>query len=85
MTREPDFYENFYQTNTGGDNTKLYQLFETQIGNAKTTDEIQFHPSDPLIKYHQKASNIFCLSSLASAFHSIGNNRAVTALVNCIE
>ena len=38
-----------------------------------------------MLKYHQKASNSCCLSSLASAFHSIGDDRAVPDLVNCIE
>ena len=47
--------------------------------------QVQLHPSAPLIKYHQKTSNSFCLSSLASAFHCIGDNKAVTELVNSIE
>ena len=38
-----------------------------------------------MIKYHQKVSTSYCLSSLASEFHSIRNDWAVTDLVNCIE
>ena len=38
-----------------------------------------------MIKYHQKTYNSCCLSSLASAFQCIGDNRAVPSLVNCIE
>ena len=51
----------------------------------KYPEEIQFHSPAPVIKYHQKFSNSCCLSSLASAFHGIGDNRAVTTLANCIE
>ena len=51
----------------------------------KKKRKIQFHPAAPVIKYHQKSSNSCCLSSLASAFYYIGDNRAVTALVNHIE
>ena len=64
---------------------KIYQLFALPIGNGKTAEKIQFHPVSPVIKYHQKSSNSCCLSSLASAFHSIIDNQAVTALVNLIE
>ena len=46
---------------------------------------LRFPTEAPLIKYHQKSSNSFCLSSLASAFHCIGDNRSVTDLVNKIE
>ena len=49
------------------------------------TKKVQFLTEAPLIKYHQQISNSFCLSSLASYFHCIGNNRAVTALVNIVE
>ena len=43
-----------------------------------------FHPEVPVIKYHQKAPTSCCLSSLASDFHSIGDNKAINALVNRI-
>ena len=46
---------------------------------------VRFHTETPLIKYHQKIYNSFCLSSLESSFHCIGDNTAVTALVNRIE
>ena len=59
---------------------KKYQAFSIPIGNAKIMDEIQFRPAEPVIKQHQKTSNSCCLSSLASAFHSIGDDRYVTAL-----
>ena len=73
-----------YQINTRGSDTKTYQLVAAPIGNTKTTEEIQFHPEAPVLKYHQKSYNSCFLSSLASAFHSIGGNRDVTSLVNCI-
>ena len=74
-----------YQTNTRGDNTKTYQLFIVPIGNAKTTEEIQFHPAAQVLKYHQQSYNSCCLSSLASDFHSMVDSRALTALLNFIE
>ena len=64
---------------------KKYQIFGVPIGNAKTTRKVQFHPAAPLIKYHQKLSNICCLSSLPPAFHIIGDNWDVNSLVNRIE
>ena len=44
-----------------------------------------FHPEEPVIENHQKSSNSCCLSILASYFHFIRDNRAITALVNHIE
>ena len=85
MTREPDLYKKLYQTKFMGDDTETYQIFGVLIGNAKTTKKIHFHPAAPVINYHQKSYNSCCLSSLASYFHFIGDDRAVTALVNCIE
>ena len=64
---------------------KKYLLFAVPIVDAKTTENIVFHPAAPVIKYHQKTSNSCCLSSLASAFHIISDNRAVNSLVNSIE
>ena len=65
--------------------TKTYQIFGVPIGNEKSTRKVQFHPTAPVIKYHQKSYNSCCLSSLASAFHFIGDNRSVPALINKIE
>ena len=47
--------------------------------------KIWFHPAEPVVKYHQKSSNSCSLSSLSSAFHSISDDRNVTALVNRIK
>ena len=69
-----------YQTKFRGDDTKTYQIFGVPIGNAKITRNVQFHPASPAIKYHQKKSNSFFLSSLASDFHCIGDNRDIYAL-----
>ena len=74
-----------YQTKFRGDNTQNYQKFGVPIGNAKITKKVQFHPEAPLIQYHKKSSNSCCLISLASSFHCIGDNRAVSDLVNIIE
>ena len=74
-----------YRTKLRGYNTKIYQIFGVPIGNAKITIKAQFRPEAPLVQYHQKSSNSCCLSSLASAFHYIDENRAVPSLVNRIE
>ena len=84
MSREPNFYRIFYKK-IGVDDTKTSQICVLPIGNSKTTEKVQFHPEAPVIKYHQNSSNSCCLSSVASDFHFIGDNRAVTALVNRIE
>ena len=60
-------------------------MFGVPIGNAKITRKVQFHPAAPVIKYHQNTYNSSYLISLASAFHYINENRAITALVNIIE
>ena len=67
-----------------GENAQNYQKIGVQIGNAKMTKTLQFHPEAPLIQYHQKSSNSCCLSSLSSYFHGIDDNRTVSALVNRI-
>ena len=63
----------------------MYLLFVVPIDNAKMTEKIVFHPEAPVIKYNQKSSKNCCLSSLASAFHIICDNRVATALENRIE
>ena len=78
-------YHDTEQTKFRVDKTQNYQKFGLPIGNAKMTKKVQFHPEATLIKYHQKSSNSFCLIILASDFHCIGDNMAVTALVNRIE
>ena len=85
MTREPDFYIKLYKTKFRGDDTKIFQIFGVPIGNTKITRKVQFHLAAPVIKYHKESSTSFCLSSLASEFHSISDKRSVTILVNCIE
>ena len=64
---------------------KTYQIFGVPISNEKTTTKVQFHPSAPVIKYHQNSPNSFCLSSFASDFHFNGDDRSVTDIVNRIE
>ena len=85
MTREPDLYKKLYQTKLRGDTTHEYNKFGVPIGNAKMTKKVQFCTEAPLIKYQQKSSNSCCLSSLASSFHYICDNRAITTFVNLIE
>ena len=85
MTREPDFFIKLYQTKFRGDDAKIFQIFGGRIGNVKITRTVQFQLAAPVMKYYQKISNSCCLSSLASAFHCINENRAVIDLVNSIE
>ena len=85
MTREPGFYRKMYQTRFRGDDPKVFQIFGVPIGNAKITRKVQLHPTAPVIKYHQKSYNSCCLSILASSFHCINYNRAVTVLLNISE
>ena len=84
MTRELDFYRKLCQTEFRGDYTKTFQIFGVPIGNAEITRKVKFHPAAPVIEYHQKTSNSCFLSSLASEFHRINDNRAVHALANII-
>ena len=77
--------KNIYRTKFRGDNTKTYQIFGVQLGDAKMTRKVQFYPEATLIKYHQKSSKSCCLSSLASAVHFYGYNRSVYTLAHQIE
>ena len=52
------------------------------ISNAKITENIVFCPELPVLEFHQNISNSCCLSSLASDFHIIENNRVLNALMN---
>ena len=74
-----------YDTKFWGDITHDYQTFGVTIGNARMNQKVRFCKETPLIQYHQKRSNGCCLSSLASAFHCIVENRDVTDLLNIIE
>ena len=85
MTREPDLNRELYQTKFRGGDTKTFQIFGLPIGNAKIARNLQFHLAAPVMKYHQKTSNSCCLSSLASAFNCINDNRDVLAPVSTIE
>ena len=84
-THELDFYRKLYQEEFRGDDKKIYTIFGVPISNAKETRKVQFHPSAPVIKYHQKSSNSCCLSSLASDFRCIKENMDLPALVKSIE
>ena len=64
------------------DATHDYYHFRVPIFGARMNKTVRFRTEAPLIKYHQKRSNSCCLSSLASTFHYIDENRAVTDLVN---
>ena len=68
-----------------GDTAHNYQKFGVPIGNARMNQKVRFYTEAPMIKYHQKIYNSCCLISLTSAFQCIGDNRAVTFLVNRIE
>ena len=67
MSFEPDFYRELYQTKFRRVDTKIFQIFGVQIGNAKITIKVQIRLAAPVMKYLQKTYNSCCLSSLASA------------------
>ena len=73
------------QTKFRRDTALDYQEFGVTIGTAKMTKKVQFRTEAPLIKYQQNSSNSCCLNSLESEFHCIGDNTAVSELVNLIE
>ena len=81
---EPDFYENLYQKSMGSRDEKISIIFSLNW-KCKNIRKIVFHPAVPVLKYHQKSSNSCYFSSLASDFHSIGEDRAATALSNHIK
>ena len=83
-TREPGLYKKLYQVNIRGEETKTDQLLIAPIGNANISLKIEFCSEAPVLKYHQQLYNRFFLS-LASAFNSIGDNRAATSFANPIE
>ena len=85
MTYEPDLYRDLYQTKFRRDDTKIFQIFAVQMGNAKIAIKVKIHLAAPVMKYLQKISNSCCLSSLALAFHCINEKRSVLALVHIIE
>ena len=64
MTREKEFYEQFYQPNVFGEDNPKYILFRVPIGNAKNIYMHGFHPHAPEIEYVQDNENTCCLSSL---------------------
>ena len=74
-----------HQNNIRGYDKKSYQLVVVPVGNEKITENMVFCPAYPVLNHHQKLSDSCCLRSLASAFHSICDNRAVTDLANYIE
>ena len=73
-----------YQPNIEGQDMEKYKLFVVPIGNEKVKQKIEFYPRAPVLKYYQQSYNNCCLSGLASTFHSIGENKAATALANHI-
>ena len=59
--------------------TLYSNIFSNRIKNYR---KVGFHPIVSVLKYHEEWSNSCCLIILASAFHSIGEKKDVTALVN---
>ena len=84
-THEPGLYKEKSPKNIKGRETKTYQFVVVPIGNAKNKMKIVFHPESPVLKYCQKLSYSFCLSSLSSAFHIIVDYRDEPSLDDIIE
>ena len=64
---------------------KHINYLQYQLLMQKKNREIPFHPAAPVLKYHQKLYNSCCLSSLASDFHIVVDNTAITVLVTHIK
>ena len=60
-------------------------MLSSSNSKCKICGSIYFQNDDPILKYCQKSLNICFLSSLASAFASIKQNKAVNAILLCIE
>ena len=84
-TRDSDFYKKTFQRHDETQGTNAFKMFVFPIGNAKNVKEIRFHIDVPLLKYHQNTSNSCCFSSLASAFDSINQIKAVNYISKRIE
>ena len=84
-TREPDLYRKIYQRHEKTQDTNTFKMFEVPIGNEKCVEEMKFHSKPPILKYCQNSLNICCLSSLASAFDSINQTKAVNSIAMSIE
>ena len=70
-TREPDLYKKPFQSHDDTQDDITFKTFQVPIGNAKCVESFNFQNDAPIIKFCQKTLNIFCFSSLASAFASI--------------
>ena len=77
---EPDFYKKPFQRHEDTQETNTYKSFQVPIGNSKGVETFKFHNDAPILKYCQKSLNIYCFSSLASAFASINQNKAADAI-----
>ena len=71
--------------NIQGQDMKTYLFFVVPIGNAKITEIIKSRPRAPVLKYYQESYNSCCLSSVASVFTSIDENKSATSLADHIE
>ena len=49
-----------FQISLKSQEMQTYQLFVVPIGNEKITEETDFHPRAPVLKYHQELSNCCC-------------------------
>ena len=71
-TRYPQFYKKLFQTNNEGQSGITYHIFTVPIGNSKEAGEIDYDIRNPLVAYHNNASNTCCFSILASVFAASG-------------
>ena len=79
-TREPDFYKKLFQSHDNKQDTNTFKTFQVPIGNAKVVKSFVFHKDAPILSYCQKTLNSCCFSSLASAFVSNKQIKAVHAI-----
>ena len=85
LQEKPHFYKRLFQSKTKGQSGSKYSTFPVTIGNEKGTGEIEYYPKDPLVEYHQNYSNVYCFSSLASAFTLAGKKNSAKDIAAQIE
>ena len=84
-THDPDFYKKKFQIHDDTQYTNILRIFKIPIGNSKFVDNFKFHNDAPMLKYRQKFLNIYCFSSLASAFSSMKKIKAFNVISLSIE
>ena len=79
-TREPDFYNKFFQSHDNEQDKNTFKTFQVPIGNVKVVKSFVFHKDAPILSYCQKTLNSCCFSNLASDFASNQHFKAANTI-----